>query len=80
VLSCICRRAIEYEKLNESLRRALGATVDAAGVLSMDSVRTLKPAPVLLCHTPHFLGPSDKSGVLGGKKPKLSAYNTAGRF
>jgi len=72
------KRTEELALLNESLRRALGASVGARGVLESESVRMLQPAQVLLCHTPHFLG-TDKHGLMG-RVPKLSAYNTPGRF
>lgn len=105
------RRVLETDRLNESLRRALGAkiiettttntvyttgksnssssntteTITTIGSIQSNSLRKLQPAYHLLCHTPHFLGPVDKAGMMNENNnlpppPMISAYNTPGIF
>lgn len=69
----------ELERINESLRRALGIQLDSQGFIIHESLRNVKGDTELLCHTPHFLDHPDKSEYMNEKK-NMSAYNTAGYF
>lgn len=75
------RRIKDLEKMNEALRIALQSKIRDEGMLdSLYSNKIVSEKTFELCHTPHFLGPSDKAGICSGPTPRLTGYRVAGHY
>lgn len=77
---CVSRYT-ELEKLYEAVRRALSFHLEDAGVVeTLAAAGSVHAAPFILAHTPHFLGPADRTGLEANRAINRTAYNVAGHF